>query len=80
MFSGPLTSIRSVLRDRSAASLPLAFTLVSCANTSVWLSYGALILHDPFIWGPNVLGLGAATAQLGLIARFGSGPPVGGIK
>lgn len=26
MFGGPLTSIRSVLRDKSAASLPLGFT------------------------------------------------------
>ena len=77
MFGGPLASIRAVLRDRSAASLPLGFTLFSIANTSVWLAYGLLVLHDPFIWGPNVLGLAALAAQLGLIVRFGSGPAAG---
>jgi len=74
MFGGPLASITSVLRDQSAASLPLGFTLFSTINTSVWLGYGYLILHDPFIWAPNVLGLASALTQLGLIARFGSAP------
>ena len=50
MFGGPLTSMSSVLRDRSAASIPMGFTLFSTVNTSVWLGYGALVLGDPFIW------------------------------
>lgn len=37
MFAGPLASIRAVLRDRSAAAIPPAFTVVSCANTAVWV-------------------------------------------
>jgi hypothetical protein len=32
MFVGPLAAIQTVMRDRSAASLPLAFTLASTAN------------------------------------------------
>lgn len=72
MFGGPLTSIRSVLRDESAASLPLGFTVFSAVNTSAWLGYGLLILDDPFIWGPNVLGLASASTQLGLIVRYGN--------
>ena len=75
MFGGPLAAISSVLRDRSAAALPLGFTVFGVLNTSVWLGYGALVLGDPFIWAPNVLGLGSSLLQLGLIARFGTAPP-----
>jgi len=76
MFAGPLASMQSVLRDRSAASLPIGFTLFSTLNTTAWLGYGALVLHDPFIWLPNVLGLGSSLTQIGLIARFGTAPPM----
>ena len=62
-----------VLRDRSAVSLPLAFTLASTANCSLWASYGAFVIHDPFVYLPNTAGLGASLVQLGLIARFGAG-------
>uniref|UniRef100_A0A7S2C5U8 Sugar transporter SWEET n=1 Tax=Haptolina brevifila TaxID=156173 RepID=A0A7S2C5U8_9EUKA len=75
MFSGPLASMSVILRDRSAASIPLGFTLFSTLNTTTWLAYGALVLHDPFIWGPNVLGLASSVAQIGLIARFGTAAP-----
>ena len=75
MFLGPLTAIRVVLRDRSAASLPLAFTLASTANCTMWTSYGALVIHDAFVWGPNGVGLGFSLVQLGLTARFGTAPP-----
>jgi len=72
MFGGPLAAIRTVLRDRSAESLPLAFTIASTANCTLWTSYGALVIYDPFVWGPNGVGLVFSFVQLGLIARFGS--------
>jgi hypothetical protein len=43
MFGGPLASMTAVLRDRSAASIPIGFTLFSTVNTSVWLGYGPRI-------------------------------------
>ena len=70
-----LASMQAVLRDRSAAAIPVGFTLFSTVNTSVWLGYGALVLGDPFIWAPNVLGLASSLTQIGLIARFGTAPP-----
>ena len=73
MFSGPLASIQAVIRDKSAASIPFAFTLASTANCTLWTSYGALVIHDPFVYGPNGLGLVASIVQLGLLARFGTG-------
>ena len=77
MFSGPLAAIKTVLHERSAAALPLAFTLASTVNCTLWTSYGALVIHDPFVWGPNGLGFVASVAQLGLIGRFGSAAPKG---
>jgi len=77
MFMGPLAAIQTVMRDQSAASLPLAFTLASTANCTLWTSYGALVIHDPFVYGPNGVGLAFSFAQLALIARFGSGPARG---
>jgi len=78
MFMGPLAAIQTVMRDHSAASLPLAFTLASTANCTLWTSYGALVIHDPFVYGPNGVGLAFSCVQLALIARFGSGPSRGG--
>ena len=75
MFGGPLAAIGAVLRDRSASAIPLGFTAFSTVNTAAWLGYGALVLGDPFIWFPNVLGLASSVVQLGLIAHFGREPP-----
>lgn len=75
MFGGPLASMTTALQTRSAAAFPPGFAVFSTINTSVWLGYGALVLGDPFIWAPNVLGLASSITQLGLIARFGTAPP-----
>ena len=40
-------------------------------NTITWIGYGLVVIDDVYIWGPNVIGLGAAFAQLGLVARYG---------
>ena len=74
MFAGPLAAMSTVLRDRSAAAIPLGFTVFSTVNTTVWLGYGLLVLGDPFIWAPNVLGLASSLTQLGLLVRFGTAP------
>ena len=79
MFSGPLAAIQTVLRERSAAALPPAFTLASTVNCALWVSYGGLVIGDPFVWAPNGLGFVASITQLGLIARYGNGaakPPL----
>ena len=71
MFAGPLAAARKVVATKNAAAIPLAFTLFSTVNTITWIGYGLLVIDDVYIWGPNVLGLGAAFAQLGLVARYG---------
>ena len=72
MFAGPLAAARKVVSSKNAAAIPLAFTLFSTVNTITWIGYGLLVIDDVYIWGPNVIGLGAAIAQLGLVARYGA--------
>ena len=71
MFAGPLAAAKKVVESENAAAIPLAFTLFSTVNTITWIGYGLLVIDDVYIWGPNVVGLGAAIAQLGLVARYG---------
>ena len=71
MFAGPLAAARKVVASENAAAIPLAFTLFSTVNTITWIGYGLLVIDDVYIWGPNVVGLGAAIAQLGLVLRYG---------
>lgn len=75
MFTGPLAAIRTVLAERSAASIPPAFSLASATNCALWVSYGYIVIGDAFIWVPNAAGFAASTAQLGLWLHFGSSPP-----
>ena len=71
MFGGPLASISTVLKDKSTKSLPFAFTVATLVNCVAWSSYGIFVIDDYIVWLPNMLGLAAAIAQLGLFAKFG---------
>ncbi len=74
MFGGPLAAIKTVLEQKSTASLPFAFTVATFVNCTLWTSYGALVIQDPFVWFPNLLGLASSIVQLSLFARFGFAP------
>lgn len=71
MFSGPLAAIRTVLREKSTASLPFPMMVATVITTSLWTFYGAAILEDPVIWFPNMLGLLSGLVQAALFWRFG---------
>lgn len=64
MFAGPLASMQAVLRDRSAAAIPLGFTLFSTVNTSAWLAYGK---SHPSI----LLASSCQQNSTGLVQRYG---------
>lgn len=55
----------------SSAQLRRSPAQATFLNALSWASYGLLVAGDPIIWAPNVLGLAAATVQLGLIAKYG---------
>ena len=70
MFASPLVTVVDVLKTRSTASMSLSMTLAALVCSSLWLAFG-LCLEDPFVWLPNVAGLGLSGLQLLLFARFG---------
>eukprot|EP00755_Sulcionema_specki_P019266 Sspe_Gene.69009::Locus_40670_Transcript_1_1_Confidence_1.000_Length_929::g.69009::m.69009/K15382/SLC50A, SWEET; solute carrier family 50 (sugar transporter) len=71
MFGGPLSAIQTVLKEKSTASLPFPMAIATTINCTLWLAYGWFVLLDPYIWGPNGLGLLSGVVQLLLFARFG---------
>jgi solute carrier family 50 (sugar transporter) len=72
MFASPLTTIRVVIRTRSARSIPLPFALACSVNCVLWIIFGVYQVKDPNVYLPNMLGLGFALAQLTLKALFRS--------
>jgi uncharacterized protein with PQ loop repeat len=45
MFAGPLSAIKTVLKDKSTASLPFSFTAASFVNCALWTTYGWSVLN-----------------------------------
>lgn len=71
MFGGPLASIQHVIATKNTKSMPFAFTCATFVNCSLWSLYGMCVLHDPYIWFPNMLGFGSSCVQLSLFAKYG---------
>lgn len=74
LFGSPLSVLKSVLRTKSAASIPLPYTLATIATCGLWLIYGAIAMKDAAVYLPTALGLVFGLAQLALKAAYGSGP------
>ncbi len=53
-----------MIETKSAASIPLPFTIASTINCSLWSIVGLLKLNDFNIYFPCMLGLGCAMLQL----------------
>ena len=62
---------QEVIETKSTKSLPFPMAVATVVNCSLWASFGGLVIHDPFIWAPNILGLASGLTQLGLFAKYG---------
>lgn len=71
MFASPLSVIRVVLETKSAKSIPLPFTVVSCFNCFLWVVFGLFEKKDANIYLPNILGLTFGIIQVILKLTFG---------
>ena len=71
MFASPLIAVKTVIETKSAASIPLPFTICSLLNTSTWLVTGVYKLKDWNIAMPNVLGLLFGFLQVTLKLIYG---------
>jgi len=71
MFGGPLTAVRTIISEQSTRSLPFGFTCIVTANGGIWVIYSLMLLHDPMVLIPNLLGFLLGLLQLSLFVRFG---------
>lgn len=69
MYAAPLATMRTVVRTRSVASLPIALSTVSLTNGALWVAYAALA-NDTFVLIPNTIGVVLAAAQVALYLKF----------
>lgn len=71
LMGSPLSTLRTVINERSTASLPFLTSLTTFGNALSWSLYGLIIAHDPMVYVPNLLGLLLAIFQLLLFVIFG---------
>jgi hypothetical protein len=71
MFGGPLGALKEVKATGNTSLIPFPFAVATFANCSTWALFGLLVVHNPIVWFPNVLGFGSACAQLSLHMKFG---------
>lgn len=72
MYAGPLSAVRTVLREKNASSIALPFTIACLCNGFCWFAYGWFVLREIILWGPSIIGLILASIQLALICHFGN--------
>jgi solute carrier family 50 protein (sugar transporter) len=73
MFGSPLSSLKTVIKTKSATSIPLPFTIATCLNCVFWSVVGIFQMKDVKVIIPNVLGLSFGVAQVALKLIFGDG-------
>jgi solute carrier family 50 protein (sugar transporter) len=66
----PMVSIRSALAENSLKTLPVDIICASFTSSLLWAVLGGM-LHDPWVWIPNLTGLGLGLIQLGACAYIG---------
>ncbi len=73
LFASPLSALKEIIASRSAAAIPLPFTVASTINCSLWSVVGLLLMNDFYIYFPSILGLLCAMIQLFLKGIYGNG-------
>jgi len=73
MFASPLAALQTVIKNKSAESIPLPLSIATTINCFLWTVVGVLDLKDMNITIPNSLGLMFGLIQLALIIIFRGG-------
>ena len=74
MFASPLAALKTVIKKKSAESIPLPLSVATTVNCFLWTVVGLLGMKDLNITIPNSVGLLLGLIQLGLIAVYKGGP------
>jgi len=77
MFGSPLAALQTVLKTKSARSIPLPFTLATLLNCILWSIVGWMDMKDANIYLPNLLGLAFGIAQVVLKLMYKDGKRAG---
>ena len=72
MFASPLATVQTVIKTKSAESLPAPMIIVGLACTTLWLAYGVR-LGDIFVYGPNSVAFVLGLFQVGLLIVYRKG-------
>ncbi|KDO23780.1 hypothetical protein SPRG_10557 [Saprolegnia parasitica CBS 223.65] len=78
MFGSPLAAVGTVVKQKSAAMLPLRLILAGVLCASLWFTFG-LMISDPFVYGPNGLNLGLGLFQVFLCVYYRTPPSYKGV-
>lgn len=68
-FAAPLTTIYTVIKEKSTSSLSFPLTVMSFACACFWGVFG-IGHHDPFIYVPNAIGVIFGGMQVALFAVY----------
>lgn len=68
-YAAPLSTMYNVIKEKDSSSIHIPISLVMLLNAAFWFAYG-VFLHDPFVYGPNVLGMASAAAQITMALIF----------
>jgi solute carrier family 50 protein (sugar transporter) len=80
MFGSPLAALQTVIRTKSAKSIPLPFTLASLINCFCWTVFGVFAMKDPNVYVTNIIGLAFAVVQVFLKLRYSGGSAPAALK
>lgn len=70
-LGAPLSTLGTVIRDRSTDSLPFGTSVMSWLNSSSWSLYGTFVADDPMIYIPSMIGWILSSVQMSLFLIFG---------
>eukprot|EP00039_Didymoeca_costata_P016101 m.282472 g.282472 ORF g.282472 m.282472 type:complete len:300 (+) comp16337_c0_seq63:1597-2496(+) len=56
MYYSPASTVMHIIKTKDASSILPPLQLAVTTNAVIWLTYG-LFIEQPYIWGPNVVGL-----------------------
>ncbi|GKY98516.1 hypothetical protein MPSEU_000808700 [Mayamaea pseudoterrestris] len=73
LFASPLASLKTVIDNKSAASIALPLSIAMTVNGFLWTSVGALRLNDYNVVIPSFLGFVSGLTQIFLKLMYGNG-------
>merc|ERR1712151_159437 len=66
-----LVNVPEIIRKKCASPIPVAVTLASALNATLWLIYGKVNINDFKVYAPNLLRLLSNMYQLYLVKKYG---------